>query len=736
MKYQLRDYQKAAADAAVNRLTMKMKNDRNGLLILPTGCHAKGTPILMYDGMLKNVEDVRCGDLVMGDDGTPRKVLTLHHGEDDIFRITPNKGDSFDVNGGHILSLYKTNEGRNYPSCLPRVDEISVLEYIGKSATYKHVHKLHKPELLTFGNEKTKMYEPYLLGLYLGDGSSVNNSFSITTMREEVVSYICNFAEQNGCDVRVSTKNDGTNKAKSYFLTNGGSRSKANQVIEWIRDLGLYKLTSGDKFIPHDYKTASVEDRYMLLAGLLDTDAYYDKNRNIFEYCSKSRRLAEDVAFVSRSLGFQATIGKTKVVKGVEYYRLNIAGNLNMIPTKVSIRKGHARMQKKSPLVTGFKVESVGKGWYYGFTLDGNHLYCDGQMFIHHNSGKSLVIADIAARIDSPLLVFQPNKEILEQNFAKLQSYGVFDCDVYSASVGRKMIARITFATIGSVMRHMEDFKHFKYILIDECHLVGTSDDCMYGKFFEAADRRIVGLTATPYRLTRNMDGSILKFLTRTRPRVFQDVLYYCQVNDLLVKGFLTKLKYYDLTRLDLTRVAKNSTGADYNDKSLSAEFERVNLHNYTVGMVKRVMQPKSGIPRRGILVFVKFVEQAERMVKEIPFSAVVSGETPKREREDILAKFKAGIIKVVVNVGTLTTGFDYPELDTAIIARPTMSLSLWYQMVGRVIRPCPGKDGWIIDLGGNLRRFGKVEDLRIEQPEKNKWCIKSHGRQLTNVML
>lgn len=359
----------------------------------------------------------------------------------------------------------------------------------------------------------------------------------------------------------------------------------------------------------------------------------------------------------------------------------------------------------------------------------------NGLLILPTGAGKSLVIADIAARIDSPLLVFQPNKEILEQNFAKLQSYGVFDCDVYSASVGRKMIARITFATIGSVIRHMEDFKHFKYILIDECHLVGTGD-CMYTKFFEDSNRRIVGLTATPYRLARSMDGSILKFLTRTRPRVFQDVLYYCQVNDLLVKGFLTKLKYFDLTRLDLTRVAKNSTGADYNDKSLFEEFERVNLHNYTVGMVKRVMQPKSGIPRRGILVFVKFVEQAERMVKEIPFSAVVSGDTPKREREEILSKFKAGIIKVVVNVGTLTTGFDYPELDTAIIARPTMSLSLWYQMVGRVIRPCPGKDGWIIDLGGNLRRFGRVEDLRIEQPEKNKWCVKSHGRQLTNVML
>lgn len=359
----------------------------------------------------------------------------------------------------------------------------------------------------------------------------------------------------------------------------------------------------------------------------------------------------------------------------------------------------------------------------------------NGILILPTGAGKSLVIADIASRIDSPLLVFQPNKEILEQNFAKLQSYGIFECDVYSASVGRKMISRITFATIGSVIRHKDDFKHFKYILIDECHLVGTGD-CMYTKFFDDADRRIVGLTATPYRLSRCMDGSMLKFLTRTRPRVFSDVLYYCQVSELLAKGFLSRLEYFDLTRIDLTRVQKNSTGADFNEKSLSEEFERVNLNNYTKSIIKRVLTPKSGIQRRGILVFVRFVSDAERLMSEIPCSAVVSGETPKKERERILEQFKAGNIKVVINVGTLTTGFDYPELDTAIIARPTMSLSLWYQMVGRIIRPYPGKKGWIIDLGGNLRRFGKVEDLRIDQPEKNKWCVKSHGRQLTNVKL
>ena len=124
-------------------------------------------------------------------------------------------------------------------------------------------------------------------------------------------------------------------------------------------------------------------------------------------------------------------------------------------------------------------------------------------------------------------------------------------------------------------------------------------------------------------------------------------------------------------------------------------------------------------------------------LAREIPDSAVVATDTTKSDRERILAEFKAGKIKVVANVGVLTTGFDYPELDTVVLCRPTMSLSLYYQ-IGRTcpfVRG-PGKNGWVIDLCGNIRTFGKVEDLRVEQPEKDKWCIKSNGKQLTNVIL
>lgn len=737
MKYTLRNYQKQASDAAVRLFTSKA--DKNGLVILPTGCHAKGSSVLTSDGVCIKVEDVKVGDFLLGNDGTPRKVLELHNGVDDMYKVKPIKGEPFVVNGGHILHLYKTNEGKGYNSCQPRYDEISVKEYVAKSANYKHLHKLHRVSQIDFGNDKY-LFDPYFVGLYLGDGCCING-INITTQREEVVEYLREFARTYGLGFRAAEKRNGENKAKSYFFPYAfANNNTPNPLQVTIRGLGLEGKVAGDKFIPHQYKVASVEDRFSLLAGLLDTDAFYDKEKNTFEYCSKSKRLADDVVFVCRSLGFFAQIGKTKVVKGESYYRIQISGDLNLIPTKVAIRQGRARKQKKSVLVTGFSVEYIGRGEYFGFTLDGNHLYCDNQFFIHHNSGKSLVIADIASRLEGPLLVFQPSKEILQQNFAKLQSYGIFDCGCYSASVGCKDINRITFATIGSVMNHMSDFDCFKNIIIDECHYVNSKAG-QYKQFIEAKNRQVVGLTATPYRLDRAEGGSILKFLTRVRPRIFSKVIYCCQIGELLSKGYLADLHYYDLTTLDLRRVRSNSTGADYDERSLLAEYERSGFYDKLSNTVVKVLQPKSGIPRKGVLVFTAFTREARQLVDKLQSlgvnAAIVTGETPKKEREAILEGFKRREIKVVANVGVLTTGFDYPALDTVVLARPTKSLGLYYQMVGRAIRPFEGKDGWIVDLSGNYSRFGNVADLFISRPPgTTKWAVYSRGTQLTNVVL
>lgn len=358
-------------------------------------------------------------------------------------------------------------------------------------------------------------------------------------------------------------------------------------------------------------------------------------------------------------------------------------------------------------------------------------------MVLPTGSGKSLVLADIANRLEGHTLVFQPSKEILEQNFSKLCSYGVLDCSIYSASFNSKNINRITFATIGSVIHHKELFSHFQNVLIDECHLVNSKGG-MYEEFIHETKCKVLGVTATPYRLSSSSWGAMLKFITRTRPRIFSKVIYQVQIKTLLDMGYLSDLDYYYCPPVGWNdaNLKDNSTGADYTDKSVELEYQRIDFYSWLVSIVKRVSSPKSGKPRNGILVFTRFLKEAEKLTQSIDGCAMVSGNTNKTEREHILSEFKAGNINVVVNVGVLTTGFDYPELDTIIMARPTKSLSLWYQIVGRAIRPSPKKEkGWVIDLCGNLNHFGKVQDLELVEPKPNMWQVQSRGRQLTNVL-
>ena len=356
----------------------------------------------------------------------------------------------------------------------------------------------------------------------------------------------------------------------------------------------------------------------------------------------------------------------------------------------------------------------------------------NGVMVLPTGAGKSIVIADIAHRLNDYVLIFCPSREIVEQNFKKLCSYGILDCSIYSASFNSKEISRITFATIGSVKNHPELFTHFKNIIVDECHLVNPKEG-MYKDFFDAVKCKVLGLTATPYRDF----GSMLKFITRTKPHVFSEVIYHVQVSTLLDMGYLAKLDYYSMnpSGWNELNLKVNTTGADYTDRSVQKEYERIDFYGYLVHIVQRLMNPKAGGKRKGILVFTRFLKEAERLTMSIPGCAIVSGDTPKKEREHILEAFKAGEIPVVANVGVLTTGFDYPELDTVVMARPTMSLAMWYQIVGRAIRPHPSKEcGWIVDLCGNIKRFGEVSDLRLFDSGNGKWAVFSNGRQLTNV--
>lgn len=269
-------------------------------------------------------------------------------------------------------------------------------------------------------------------------------------------------------------------------------------------------------------------------------------------------------------------------------------------------------------------------------------------------------------------------------------------------------------------------------VLVHNCHLVNAKGG-MYRDFLQVLEgARCAGLTATPFRLASNSYGSILRFLTRTRPRIFRDVVHVTQVADLLRAGYLAPVEYRQRPAIQREKLRLNSTGADYTDASVQLHFKEVGF----AGRLQTEVEQLLAEGRKNLLVFTRFVEESERLAAAIPGAAVVTAETPSADRARILSDFKAGQIRVVSNVGIVALGFDFPALETVVLARPSVSLALFYQQVGRSIRPHPHKvSALVVDLVGLVEQFGRVEDLVLTQGGKSgdKWVVRSKGRDLTN---
>lgn len=354
-----------------------------------------------------------------------------------------------------------------------------------------------------------------------------------------------------------------------------------------------------------------------------------------------------------------------------------------------------------------------------------------GLVILPTGSGKSLVIAAIIKELNAKVLVLQPSKEILTQNFAKYRAYG-FYASVFSASLGRKEISKVVFATIGSIHKRTSLFQDFPYILIDECHLCSAKEG-MFANFLAAmAHAKLCGLTASPYRLsTDGFGGSILKFLTRTRPRLFFNVVHFVQNKVLFDRGYLCKVVYYEMGGFDRSKIKKNTTGADFDEKSLRLYYDKVNLAGLLVKAVTRLAQI-----RRNVLVFVRYIKEAAWLASQIEGAEYITGEMSAEKRDDILRRFKVNKLKILINCGVVAIGFDKPDLETVVLGKETMSLAAYYQWVGRGIRIDPDKsECWVVDLCGNIKTFGKVENLHISNQGGGKWIVSDSesGRQLTN---
>lgn len=343
-------------------------------------------------------------------------------------------------------------------------------------------------------------------------------------------------------------------------------------------------------------------------------------------------------------------------------------------------------------------------------------------------AGKSIVIAKTAEAIKGNLLVFQPSKEILEQNIAKFRALG-HEASIYSASMGEKEISKVTFATIGSVFNQRLRFGMFQNVMIDEAHGVDGKQG-QYNYFLNnQPELKCVGLTATPYRMRQEGRFAITEFLTRTVPAFFKEVIHVTQQEELREQGFLSPIQYKRCNEINTDNLRVK--GMEYEESSVLKEYQRVGIDDLIIQEIE-LLEKTPG----GILVFVEFIEILEKIKAKRPDLEYVTGETPKEERERLLSGFKSGAIKTLLNVGVLTTGFDHPPLSKIIIAKATRSLSLWYQMIGRGQRIATGKeDCLVVDMCNNLKVLGDPQQIKVVQ-HNGKWVVKINHRIITNRAL
>lgn len=339
-------------------------------------CHGAGTPIVMYDGTVRPVEGIRNGDVLMGPDSRPRIVRGTTSGWGPLFRVTPIKGDPYVVNAHHVLSLKwtpRTNKPRpTHPVNVP------VREYLGLPKQERRHLMGWRPDCLHWP-ERPVDIPPYLMGLWLGDGSASDSA--ITTPDAEAVEAMQEYADSEGLWVNKVAE---CGAASTYRIRGRGGRAP-NPFREALRSYGVY----AEKSIPHVYIENSSDVRMELLAGLLDADGYLVNG--CYEIAQKSEPLAADILFLARSLGF-AAYGKIKMARAQThtdkrpYHRIHISGEIDRIPVRIERRKAKPRQQKKRVLVTGISVEPIGEGPYYGFEVDGDHLYLLGDFTVTHNS--------------------------------------------------------------------------------------------------------------------------------------------------------------------------------------------------------------------------------------------------------------------------------------------------------------------------------------------------------------
>lgn len=338
-------------------------------------------------------------------------------------------------------------------------------------------------------------------------------------------------------------------------------------------------------------------------------------------------------------------------------------------------------------------------------------------------AGKSLLVADIANKVHKMsgkhVLCLAPSKELVEQNYEKFLLTGD-PASIYCASAGRKDLRHpVIFASPGSFKAVAKQVgSRIAVVIVDECQgmtatVLGIIDDIRSVN----PNVRVIGLTGTPYvmgsgyiyRMDEN--GKVMGD-NKSKDPYFMRKVYSITAPELIELGFLTPPVMgalgalgYDTSGIDFTAAKK--TVEDQIDRAFMGD------NRVTAQIIADVVYQSRN--KRGVMIFAATIQHAEECMRSLPpeLSAIVTGATPKKERERIIRDFKAQKIKYLVNVAVLTTGFDAPHVDVIAILRATESIGLMQQIIGRGLRLYEGKDHvLILDYAENIERHCPDGDI------------------------
>lgn len=716
----LRPYQEASIRGLRDGLR---QGHRCQILCAPTGsgkCHPAGTMIMMHNGESRAVEDICRGDVLMGPGGAPRKVLSTSTGHGDLFLITPVKGTSWGCNADHVLTLVHTESGETV--------DIPLNEYLSKSNYWRHCHKLFR-SAVDFP-EQSLPVDPYFMGVVLGDGCLMNGQFSVCKPDPEIQAVCEEQAEKFGLSLRIENA-DGPRAPAYYFSASRRNHNASGHPVPHVlrvifSELGLTEVRSVDKFIPKMYRIGSRSQRLELLAGLLDTDGHM--SRNGFDFISASIDLARDVVFVARSVGLAAYLNESeKHCPGHSgtYYRVSISGNTSEIPTRIPRKKAATRRQKKDVSRTGFHVSGIGKGDYYGFTLDSDGRYLLADFTVTHNTVMATSLLLEVQRKGTRAAFVVDRVALCQQTSNMLQFYGIRHGVAQSNNTfGRLEPIQVCSA---QTIEKRGFWPAIDLVIIDEAHTLRKQ----VIEFAQNISAPVIGLTATPF--------------SKGLGEIYSHVVNVTTTDQLIEDGYLAPLKVYIAKPIDMTG-AKVVRG-EWKERDIEQRSRAI------IGDIVTEWTEKTQLHFGGpvkTIVFSATVAHGDELCRQFQaagfnFQQVSYKDKNDERRAGLIEEFRKPDSDIVglVSCEALAKGFDVPDIQCGICARPyRKSFSAHIQMIGRAMRSFPGKDYalWLDHAGNYLGFYDQMVELfgngvdQLDNGERDKQVRKEVTKETSDM--